>query len=408
MSKDIKSVFDEVCDRFEANRSTIKTIRDIRLEFMNRNEDHLEFFTGNLIGVNPIRYKSSDRDRWFEEVLEVDEEDIREKIKRLDTIDDGWVRANDSVNLSCVWITHKIMNSTKLSAREKEQGMTETILMFQYKLLSSVVVRHFPYLADRAVAIATYEALSRKFEIKQYGSWQGLLDHRTKMILSSSGIHYESFLHMRDDKDVINVISDVQKRLREIVKKIHTVFARVKEENLRVTSKTTVVEIDGEKELLEKMRDHTAYTRYLKNIISDKPTFIRSELVDVVSDIMSSMNPDHLRQALDYCSDNFGSGGDKKIEKLLDETLLHAYQYLSEKVGIMANPSDIGGLVVKLKNIYSASRMSDSQLIEMRDLAEAIVKRSVRTRNRVLQASVRTGLQIYIVLRAFAKKHYQG
>ena len=74
----------------------------------------------------------------------------------------------------------------------------------------------------------------------------------------------------------------------------------------------------------------------------------------------------------------------------------------------MASPSDLAGLIGKLKNLYSASRMSDPQLIKMRDLADKVVGRSVKSRNSAALASVRTGLQIYFVLRAFARKYYQG
>ena len=126
----------------------------------------------------------------------------------------------------------------------------------------------------------------------------------------------------------------------------------------------------------------------------------------MVSDAMHTMNVEHLYQALEYTSDNFGRGGDPKIEKLVDKTLLHAYEYLSENQGIMQSPSDLPGLIGKLKNLYSASRMSDPELIEMRDLAGAIVARSVRSRNRAALASVRTGLQIYSVRRSFARQYY--
>lgn len=406
MSKSIKQVFEETCDRVKVNRRLIKQIRELRIGFMNRNEDHLDFFTGNLLGVTPIRFRTIDRQRWFDEVLEVDEVDVKREIKHVEYLDPNWVRATDAMNQSCVWLVHRIHTSTNLSARDKDQGMTDVLLMLQYKFLSSIMAHYFPYPADRATAIATYEALSRKFEIKQHGSWQALLEHRAKMVLDTQSIHYTAFDTMQSDEAVVYMINDVQQRVREVVKKYRAIFQRVKDQNLQISSTTTIIELDGEQEIIERTRDHTDYTRYLKDVVVDKPTFIRTELIDVISEAMYTMNPEHLRQVLEYCSDNAGKRGDRNIDRLIDETLLHAYRYLSENEGTMASPSDIGGLVSKLKNLYSASRMADPKLIEMRGLADKIVGRSVRSRNSAALASVRTGLQLYLVLRAFSKKHY--
>lgn len=407
MAKQIKEVLDEQLGHIKIDRRFIKTIRELRIEFMNRNEDHLNFFSGNLIGVYPIKYISNDRENWYDLVLEVDESDVKQAIKKIDAIDPTWVRANDVVNLSSMWLLHKIYNSS-LSPKDKELGMNEVLLLLQYKFLSSLLSHFFRYRADRAVATATYEALSRKFDIKQQGSWQALLEYRAKNIIDRNGIHYPTYSKMSDDQKVINMITDIQDRLRNIVKKQKDVFDRVRNQNLRISSTSTVVMMDGEKEILDRTRDHTSYTRYLKDIISDQSTFIREELIDIIVDALHTVNRSYLEQSLEYCSENFGRGGDKNIEKLIDETLLHAYRYISDNEGIMSSGSDLGTLIFKLKNLYLASRMSDSQLLSMRDLSEKIVSKSVRSRNSAAMASVRTAIQLYIVIRAFSKKYYQG
>jgi hypothetical protein len=375
---------------------------------MNRNEDHLNFFSGNLLGVYPIRFVTSDRIRWYEEVLEVDEHVIKEGIKKVAYLDPEWVRANDGINLSTIWLMYQIHSAKTISTKEREQCLIDIVLYLQYKFLSSIMAHYFPYPADQAVAMATYEALSRKFEIKQFGSWQGLLEHRSELITNSASTHHTTYTTLRDDSAIVYMISDIQQRLREIVKKYRAIFQKIKDENLRIVSTSTTFEIDGERELIERGRDYTDYTRYLKDIIGDVPTFIRKELVDIIADAMHTMSIDHLYQVLRYCSNNSGTHGDSNIEKLIEETLLHAYQYLTDNNGVMANPSDLAGLISKFKNLYAASRMSNPQLIRMRDLGDKIVKKGVISRNAAALASVRTGLQLYLILRAFSRKHYQG
>ncbi len=406
MAKNIRGVFEEYCGDIKIDRRFIRMLRQMRLAFVNRNSDHVQFFGGNLLGVYPVRYRTSDREQWYDEVLEANESDLVKAVKDLDSIDPTWVRASDPVNLSVVWLMYRIHNSSALSARDKEQGLMDVLLMLQYKFISSIMSHFFPYPADHAVAVATYEALSRKFDLKKYGSWQALLEARAEAIMARSSIHYTTYTKLTDDDAIVYMVSDIQARLREIVKKTSAVFYRVKEQNLRISSTSSTIEIDGMSEILDRQRDHSRYTRYLHSIITDKPTFIRQELVDVVGDVLHTMPERYLKETLEYCSDNYGAKGDKRIEKLIDETLLHAYEYLSNNRGVMSGPSDLGSLITKLRNIYMASRMSDPVLIGMRDLAEGIVKDSISSRNKAVMASVRTGLQIYLIIRAFSMNHY--
>jgi len=407
MKESIKAIFEEECSHVKINRSLLKDIRNIRLSFINRNEDHLNFFSSTLLGVYPIRFLTTDRQQWFDEILEVDEEDIKKRLRKVEAIQkESWVRAKDPYNHACIWLLHKIQTNTSISAREKEQGSMDVLLMLQYKFITSLMAHSFPYPADKDTAIATYEALSRKFEIKKYGSWQGLLEHRAEMVLDKNGIWYNKFMKFNDDKEIIDMFQDIQGRLKEVVKKMNKIFYRVKENKLKIVSTKSTVIFEGEVKLIEKTRDQTAYNHYIKTIINDKPTFIRSELLEIIYEIMHTMTPEHLDMTLSYVSDNFGKGGDKNVEKLVDELIYHVFRYLSDTEGLMSSKGNLGQLLLKLKNIYSASRMSDSQLIEIKELGSKIISKGVNTRNDAALASVRTGLFLYIVLRTFSKTYY--
>ena len=408
MSLTIKAVFEKHCYRCLVNRARVQSIKDYRLAFFNRNQDHFNFFTGNLLGVHPIRFRDQDRALWFEEILEVDEIDIKQALREVEHLDPSWHRANDVFNLSCVWLMHLCFTSTQLSQKQKDEGLLNVVLALQYKFLSSVMAHYLPYTADEATALATYEAMSRKFEIKSYGSWQALLEARARTILHPTSIHYNAYTHMDSDAAVVYLINDVQQRLREIVKKYMALFIRVKEENLRIARSRDQLEIDGELQLLDQTRAHSDYTRYLKDIINDRDTFIREELLAVVLKAVSSAQRDHLLRVLHYSSDNFGPGGDSMIERLIDELLFHAYAYITENQGIMASPSDLAGLLERLKYLYSASRMSDPSLLKARELSTKLVQKVIRTRNTATVSSTRNAYQLYLVLRAFSRKYYRS
>ena len=408
MSSIIRDLFDDLCGHVKIDRRYLRQLRDINNAFVNKNEDHLAFFSSGLTGVYPLRFTDRERDEWFDDILEVNEPDIRDGLRKVprDIIDPKWHRATDPFNHSCVWLMYRIFNEPSLSARDREQGLKDVVMFLQFKFLGSLMSQYFKYPADEATATATYEILSRKFDLKRTGSWYALLQYRADSIIDENGIHFATYSKMRDDAAVVRMFQDIQERLKEIIKKIWKVFARVKEENLQISSTSSTIEMDEGIELIDKAREQTTYKRYIHDVVSDKPTFIRAELVGVVSDIMTTMPEKLLVDALEYCSDNYGRRGDPKVEKLIELTLTHTFAYLSENTGVMRYSSDLPSFVSKLKNLYMASRMSNDMLLEMRDLADHIVKRSVISRNKAVQASVRTGLQLYIVIRTFTRSHY--
>jgi hypothetical protein len=50
--------------------------------------------------------------------------------------------------------------------------------------------------------------------------------------------------------------------------------------------------------------------------------------------------------------------------------------------------------------------MVDPSLIKAKDMADRIVEASVKSRNPSMLASVRTSIQLYLVLRVLALSHY--
>src|SRR5690606_16040062 len=214
MAKNIKSVFEEHASGLKIDKALIKRIHEYEREFVNRNDDHIQFFGGNLLGVERPRFKSSDWNNWFDNVLMIDDVALRSDLHSLPTIDPSFVVTSDVMYLSCVWLVHAIFNSN-LSANDKQQGMIDTLLIFQYKAITSKIAHDFKYSVNREVALATYAALSKKFYIKKYGTWGKVLLARAEDIISRNSIHYQAIKYFDKDKKITDMVSDVQGRVRE-------------------------------------------------------------------------------------------------------------------------------------------------------------------------------------------------
>lgn len=338
--------------------------------------------------------------------MQVDDVALKTELHSLPSIHPERNVQSDVFSHSIVWMLHALMTSSSLSARQREQGMMDTLRILHYRYLSSLMAHNFPYEPDRSIVEATYAALSYKFALKQKGSWTALITARCEDILSRNSIHANTIARYDNDKDILYVLTDVQGRIREIVKKMVHVFYEVKKSSSRVQTRSSLIDLDGQMHVRDLSRKSSQFKRYIHSALSDRQTFIRPELVKIVSDVMHTLPDRHLITALEYMADNYGRRGDPKIGELIDETLIHAFEFMSENRQVFRNSINLSVLISRLRSLYMSSRSSDPALMKMRDLSLAITKRAVRSNNKSLLASVRTGCMIYIVLRTFTMSYY--
>jgi hypothetical protein len=402
----IKSVFEDAARDFVVDAKLIQRLREFERTFVNRNEDHIAFFGGNLTGVHPMRFREIDRDKWFTEILDIDDLLVEEGVRRLPH-DQTWIRANDIFNLSCIWLTHRIMSSD-LSPALKEEGATLTIQIMEYKFLGSLLSHWFKYPADEGTAHATLAAMSRKYLIKTSNSWHDLLERRAKEMISTRSVHRRAYMEMSSDKEVINMVNDIQNRLKELIKSIGKIFYDLHAKGIRVNSERSVREIEGSVILIDKTRQFSTFIRYLHEVMDDSKSFIKEELVDVIADSMHTMNPHHLTEVLEWISRNRLVPKHEYITELADETLIYAFETISSDRSLYNSRGGLSPLIAKLRSMYMASRMSNESLLKTKALSEQVVANAIATKNPSVIASVRTGVQLYLVLRAMAMQYYQN
>jgi hypothetical protein len=280
------------------------------------------------------------------------------------------------------------------------------MLVLQYKFFTSRYYRHFRYPADRATAEATYAQLSYKFDIKTYGSWSALFRARAEDIVAKTSIHYRTITHMDDDRKVIYMLNDTQGRIRDMLKNIYDVFLRVHQQGIRISSTSSVIEHDGVEVLKDKSRNLLAYGRYINSIISDRNSFMREELMVIVEKLMHTMPPKLFRETLEWMSHNYRQRGANDIEETLNETLVHSFDYFSDNREAVRDTHDLPGLLARLRGVYMSSRSTDPVLFALREKVEGIVKKATGNKNTSVIASVRTGVLLYVVLRAMTMTHY--
>lgn len=405
----IKEIFDRQFDQVKFDAELCRRIVRFSQNFMTRNDDHSAFFGGVLLGVNPIRFLDSDREEWYEEVLDIDESLLVNDFKKATAINPTFKVSSDVFNYTPAYICHRLDKVNGIPAKLKEEAKVHAFMVLHYRFLTSLLVRRFRYPADPAVARATYSLLSGQYDIRRYGSWRALIEARSRDLISPNSIYRQALQSFSPDPKVIRIVTDTQSRIRELVKKIYAIYLDTLNSNARVaTTSATMMTTDGEMILKDRKSGYGSYLRYAHEIIQSERSFVRDELLEVVSSAMRTMPVPLLRDTLIYMSRNYGRAQHKYLEEITEEALLYVFDYLQANRQLLGRTNDLSGLLARLRALLMASRSSDPTILKLRELTEKLVRNSVRTRNQPVIASVRTGTLLYLVLRTLTKQYYSN
>ena len=401
----IKLIMDEQCSHLKFDNRLLSQLERFVQNFINKSPEHVKCLGSNLTGVNRLSWSLDDRLEWEENFLGIEGRELRQRILALPHMDDVGRVAGDNFNISCCWLAHRFYISD-LPPRSKEKGMKLSMDILQYKLLSSIHSHYFKFPVDQNVAEATYAELSRKYDIKRYGSWRGVLDSRSENIISTGEIHEQTIRRFDDDIAIVKMIQDIQFRLRDKIKNIWEVMARVIENDMKFGTVSSTVELDGALVTRDIERLSGDYLIFIKEVAAEQNRFIKPDLVQVVESTMATMPEKPFEQLLIVFTNKVAKS-DKKAIELLELTMEHLFNVVLSDRKTKMRMNDIPGVLNRIRGLYTASRSSNPILEEMKEIGEKMVRKDVKIVNNANVAALRTGLLLYIVLRTMCKEHYR-
>ncbi len=408
----LRDLLDEMFVDVPIDHKLYAKVCAMEANFVNKKQAHIEFFGGTLTGVEVVRFTDADRDLLIHDILGSDEQHLRQALYALrdehgqPVINQEWTRQSDVFNIAAIWLIYKLHNSPALNDKQRHEAKVRVACYLFYKFLTSLLFNYFKFPADRDTAKATYEALSYKYALKQYGSWGETIRNLAEKAVEKDSIYHSVVEKMDDDKRAGAMIQDLQGRIRDMLKNIYRTFMEVHQQGSKIVSTTAVVESDGELILKDHVRSPGMYARYLKGVISNKDSFIRPELLKVIASVMHTLSPRLLLQTLEWTSDNYLKTPDNKIDAAVDIVLEHAIDYMS--INRTMESTDLAGMIDKLRGAYMSSRSTDHKLLEARILIGELVRTATGSRNESMVATVRTSFMLYLVMRSYTMRYYAG
>lgn len=403
--KTIKEIFDFYFKNMVFDRNFIRKVVRTAIEFETKNEEHINFLGSNLLGVYRIKYLPSDEDKWIDEVLDLADWGLLEdEVHDLDSINKDYKVAGSVLNMSYVYVAHRIMNCSDLSEDEIFKGAVACFKLFHYKFLASFYNYSFPFKTQEGIALALYEALSRKSLLKRYHTWGKLVEARSIDSVSSSGIHYKTLMTMNNDKSVLYVITDTQSRIREVVKKLNRAYRQLRDADARVISDSKFSIKDGEMTLKDFKNETGSTIREVVLLMHDRRSYIRDELVEQTLTLIPTADKRYLIIALEaQCKASSILDEEDKLKTAVESLVVYIqdYQRKSSKVdGNMVN------MVVKLRNMYRSSQLTNTDIMHTRDVLSAIVDKALEGKSKGVISATRIAVIMYLTLRIFTIKHY--
>lgn len=404
-SEMVLTAFEEHCGGLAVDEALASAIHQYQIRFVTKNADHIAFFGGHLMGVNPVKFLSTDENYWFDEILQTDAQALTHALSDFKELNNDRVVSSDVMNLSCLWLAHRLYHA-KIKPELKEQAMISTMLVLQYKFTTSRLSRYFSYPADPAIAEATYASLSHKYAIKRFGSWSALFLDRAQDIIRPNGLHFKTIVNFAPDLKIVYMANDIQGRIRDLLKNIYGEHKRIQESGVRIHAVSNVAEFDGESVLKDQTKNLAQYRRYLESIVTDRHAFIREELLGVIFQLMPTASDKLIRETLLWMHLHFREGATGTIMDVMDRCLIHAFSYLNEERNYLHSHPDLASLLARLKGVYSSSRSTDQELMVLREKGEQLVTSATGNTSPAMVAAVRTSVLLYLVARTFTMRHY--
>lgn len=366
--------------------------------------NYMEFFGSPYLGLHKITFTTGDRNLWFSEIFDVDEEELKENLHEVQSIRKEWNVVGDVFNMTIPYLMYRIYHS-KLDQKTKHQALVDVVSMYHYKCFTSIIHNDYPFQARRDVVLETYNRLSLKYDIKRYGSWKKLIEARAEWIIDpKTGIHFEAFTKMNDDKKIVYMVGDIQNRFRRLINDINKVFHDVKNKTNIVSVEGAKVNLKDELTIKSVTKEVTQYGLYIERILTEETSFYKPELINYASSVLEHPNTEKLGFLVQRFPGAYNNPKKPLYKKFVDSVVTHMFEYLHANEIKKTNVYEV---LVRLRGAYGAPKSKNDTVKDVRTLGEEIVREQTGIRTPQTVQSLRAGMSLYIVLRILSKDYYE-
>lgn len=411
MSKDILNNFSKEVP-LEITPFMVKTMQLLMYSYESR-QKHPQALNSPLLGVYPMFFTTQDQKNLFD-VCSTSIEEVKKLTKKCSAINQKFKVTSDPYNLLSMWIIHNAIVSSNITDTEKYNLSMVVAKMLHYKFFTSFVGHSYPHGADEATMKAVINSLTKKFDIIEYGTWKATIEARCDDFLDNRSIHYNTLTRFDDDQRILYMLSDTQTRMRNKVKNINEIYYDFKKKGDAIISSSLNTNIDGEKMMRDIITTSDAMTTNISSEILNINQWIENRYIKFICDVFPNITQVLFRQLLVSFSNLASIQSRKGLLDKIVRTDDHV-QYVGARILVRAilqktydackkakvNPKSKNDILIKARNAYSASRISDNDIIDVKDSVNTVITQCVNIHREATIASLRVAFIYYIMLKSF-------
>lgn len=392
------------------NESLLKELRSFKNNWIKKNENHINFLGGNLLGPNEIVFSDADRITYFDIIGIYNSKELGNEILNLKDIlalkkeaekegKKGERKVSfDVFNLSIIWLCHEFSIYYKDDIKKYHEAVDLIYFIYAVKVFGSRYILFFSkYSLEVETAKAVYEKLSGKFLIKKYDNWDRVINHLGKKLYSTEESGFDSKVRNMNTIDSMYIAQDLHGSITSIFKNIFEVTLEVKEagEKLRTTSS---IDTTGEEDQIKNLLDSPiTYIEYMKNIVVSQTGFVDFTVVDIVTSIYPKINDKIFKQTLTAIS--MYALEDKVInEYFIEMPILLSIEYLGNTSNNYT--SNIESVVVALKNYWSSSSVKQKDVNITKDKIRKFLEKNTTYSSKHIISNMVLAIIMYVFIKA--------
>lgn len=367
-------VLDELFSKIKFDKKLIKKIVAHNVEFITKNPEIRDMMGGKLVGCFEVKYTQYHKDIFYNDVFDMSYDEVVGKLKEITTIPSHFKIARDDINMVCYYTMHRFLANRDLGHNDRQSGAIEILNYFGYRTLVLLNANYWIHPIKREVAMSLSESLSNKYLISRLKNWNEYVNHRSENYLR--GNYVKVNIRKGDDSDIPNAINDIYNGYKDTILKIYRDFVALEEQNIITSSKSVVTDLEGRDVLLDRLTDPRKYIDKVLNALTSRDIFIRHEIVEVSSSIVTSISQDQLTECLELTLDYYYKrpSNSSEVSKFIEDYLVDSIAYLQERKIFINNSTNILEVVNAIVGNILYSRGADVSITVIKDRGEKLVK----------------------------------
>lgn len=400
-----KEVMDLIFKDVEFDKHLYRKILYINIDLITRKENR-NLFGSQLIGCYMVSYTNANKATFYDELFDLDYEEVEEQLKKINTINENFKIARDSINLTCFYIAHRFLSNKALKEENRIAYATEILNYFSYRTLLVITSNFFIYPISEEEAVSLFERLTNRYIIKKVKNWSEYCLYRSQEYLKSK--FYDVVLKFNDDNTLPNAINDLFSRTKDTMKNIYREFITLNESNEALRKRKTVVnDLEGQEVLMDKLHASENLVNYLTSTLNDRNTFIRTSHIDVSVDIIKNLSYKNLHECLNIVYEYMLLNPKNYNETIhiMNSILINSLIYLQNNEYYISDQNDVLHIMNILVGNLLYARGTDIEINKIKDQIYAFIKKAYKevkkehVSNKLLN-NLKNGFFIYVMLRA--------